>query len=209
MQRNWIGRSEGSLINFPIDGQEKILTVFTTRPDTFFGITFLVYAPEHPDVMDLVKGTKYEKPVKEFIKKVVLEDRFQRTAEDKEKEGMFIGKYAINPITKEKIPIYIANFVLYEYGTGAIIAVPAHDQRDFEFAKKYSIPIKVVINPDEYELNPEKMSRAYMGDGNMVNSQDFGGTNNRESNVMAGIELKAFLIHNFFPRVFFLNQEKI
>ena len=181
MQRNWIGRSEGSLINFPIDGQEKILTVFTTRPDTFFGITFLVYAPEHPDVMDLVKGTKYEKPVKEFIKKVVLEDRFQRTAEDKEKEGMFIGKYAINPITKEKIPIYIANFVLYEYGTGAIIAVPAHDQRDFEFAKKYSIPIKVVINPDEYELNPEKMSRAYMGDGNMVNSQDFDGTNNREA----------------------------
>jgi len=181
MQRNWIGRSEGTEINFPIENSDKILSVFTTRPDTFFGITFLVYAPEHPDVMDLVKGTKYEKPVKEFVRKVVLEDRFTRTAEDKEKEGMFIGRYAINPITKEKIPIYIANFVLYEYGTGAIIAVPAHDQRDFEFAKKYKIPIKVVINPPDYELNPEKMIHSYMGDGVMVNSQEFDGMNNREA----------------------------
>ncbi|MBS3126028.1 leucine--tRNA ligase [Candidatus Woesearchaeota archaeon] len=181
MQRNWIGRSEGAEIRFPIENSEKILTVFTTRPDTFFGITFLVYAPEHPDVMELVKGTKYEKPVREFIRKVVVEDRFARTAEDKEKEGMFIGKYALNPVTKEKIPIYIANFVLYEYGTGAIIAVPAHDERDFQFAKKYKIPIKVVINPPDYELNPEKMSRSYMGDGIMVNSGEFDGTNNRDA----------------------------
>ncbi len=180
MQRNWIGRSEGAEINFPIEGSDKILSVFTTRPDTFFGITFLVYAPEHPDVMELVKGTKYKKDVNEFVKKIVLEDRFQRTAEDKEKEGMFIGRYAINPITKEKIPIYIANFVLYEYGTGAIIAVPAHDQRDFEFAKKYKIPIKVVINPPDYELNAEKMSRSYMGDGLLVNSGEFNGMNNRD-----------------------------
>jgi leucyl-tRNA synthetase len=181
MQRNWIGRSEGANISFPIDESDKVLTVFTTRPDTFFGITFLVYAPEHPDVMELVKGTSYEKPVKEFIRKVVLEDRFTRTAEDKEKEGLFIGRYALNPVTKEKIPIYIANFVLYEYGTGAIIAVPAHDQRDFEFAKKYKIPIKVVINPPDYELNAEKMTRSYMGDGIMVNSQEFDGMNNREA----------------------------
>jgi leucyl-tRNA synthetase len=181
MQRNWIGRSEGANIIFPIEGADKKLTVFTTRPDTFFGITFLVYAPEHPDVMDLVKGTDYENKVKKFINKVILEDRFQRTAEDREKEGMFIGRYAINPITKEKIPIYIANFVLYEYGTGAIIAVPAHDQRDFEFAKKYNISIKVVINPPDYELNPEKISRSYMGEGNMVNSQDFNGMNNKEA----------------------------
>ncbi len=180
MQRNWIGRSEGAEIRFPIENSDKLLTVFTTRPDTFFGITFLVYAPEHPDVAELVKGTKYEKPVKEFVRKVVLEDRFTRTAENKEKEGMFIGKYAINPITKEKIPIYIANFVLYEYGTGAIIAVPAHDERDFQFAKKYKIPIKVVINPPDYELNPEKMVRSHMGDGVMVNSQDFDGMSNRE-----------------------------
>ncbi|MBW2974793.1 leucine--tRNA ligase [Candidatus Woesearchaeota archaeon] len=181
MQKNWIGKSRGANIIFPIEGSGKKLTVFTTRPDTFFGITFLVYAPEHPDVMELVKGTGYEEKVKKFIKKIVHEDRFQRTAEDKEKEGMFLGKYAINPITNEKIPIYIANFVLYEYGTGAIIAVPAHDERDFQFAKKYNIPIKVVINPPDYDLNPEKMSRSYMGDGIMVNSGEFDGSNNRDS----------------------------
>jgi len=181
MQSNWIGKSKGSFIEFPIEGSDKKLRVFTTRPDTFFGITFLVYAPEHPEVMELVKGTKYEADVKKFVNKIVLEDRFTRTAEDKEKEGMFIGRYAINPTTKEKIPIYIANFVLYEYGTGAIIAVPAHDQRDFEFAKKYKIPIKVVINPSDYDLNSEKMGRAYIGDGNMVNSHEFDGTNNREA----------------------------
>ena len=181
MQKNWIGKSKGTIIDFEIENSDKKFSVFTTRPDTFFGITFLVYAPEHPDVMELVKGTKYEKQVKEFVKKVVLEDRFTRTAENKEKHGMFIGKYAINPITKEKIPIYIANFVLYEYGTGAIIAVPAHDQRDFEFAKKYKIPIKVVINPPDYELNAEKMNRAFIGDGIMVNSADFNGMNNREA----------------------------
>ncbi len=181
MQKNWIGKSEGVNLFFPIESSEKKITVFTTRPDTFFGITFLVYAPEHPDVIELVKGTEYEKPVREFIRKVVLEDRFTRTAEDREKEGMFIGRYAINPITKERIPIYIANFVLYEYGTGAIIAVPAHDERDFQFAKKYNLPIKVVINPPDYELNPGKMTRAYTGDGVMVNSQQFDGMNNRDA----------------------------
>jgi leucyl-tRNA synthetase len=181
MQRNWIGKSKGTLIDFGIEDSEKKITVFTTRPDTFYGITFLVYAPEHPDVLELVKDTDKEKEVKDFIKKVSLEDKFQRTAENKEKEGMFIGKYALNPITQEKIPVYIANFVLHEYGTGAIIAVPAHDQRDFEFAKKYNIPIKVVINPHDFDLDASKMSRAYMGDGNLVNSGDFDGMNNRDA----------------------------
>src|SRR3989344_3847650 len=181
MQRNWIGKSEGATIEFPIEGSNQKLIVFTTRPDTFFGITFLVYAPEHPDVMDLVKGTAYQDKVKKFVNKIVLEDRFQRTAVDKEKEGMFIGREALYPITHEKIPIYIANFVLYEYGTGAIIAVPAHDQRDFEFAKKYKIPIKLVINPSDFDLNPEKMSRAYVSDGTMINSGEFNGMNNREA----------------------------
>jgi len=181
MQKNWIGRSEGAIIDFEIAESDRTISVFTTRPDTFFGITYLVYAPEHPDVMELVKGTKYEKPVKKFVRKVIVEDRFMRTAEDHEKEGMFIGKYAINKITGEKIPIYIANFVLHEYGTGAIIAVPAHDQRDFEFAKKYDIPIKVVINPHDFELNPEKMSRAFMGDGIMTNSGEFNTMNNRDA----------------------------
>jgi leucyl-tRNA synthetase len=181
MQKNWIGKSHGTLIDFKIKDSDKKLTVFTTRPDTLFGITFLVYAPEHPDVMELVKGTKHEKQVKDFVNKIVLEDRFQRTAEDKEKEGMFIGRHAIHPVTGDEIPIYIANFVLYEYGTGAIIAVPAHDQRDFEFAKKYNIPIKAVINPPMFDLNPEKMSRAYISDGNMINSGQFNGSNNRDS----------------------------
>lgn len=179
MQRNWIGRSEGSLMDFRIEGSEKKLQIFTTRPDTLFGITFLVYAPEHPDVMELVQGTEHEGKVKEFVQRVVQQDRFHRTAA--EKEGMFIGKHAAHPITGEKIPIYIANFVLYEYGTGAIIAVPAHDQRDFEFAKKYELPIRVVINPTDHELDPEKMARAYMGDGVLVNSGDFDGMNNREA----------------------------
>ncbi len=181
MQENWIGKSRGTLIEFSIKGSAKKLTVFTTRPDTFFGITFLVYAPEHPDVLELVNATKYEEDVKKFIKKVALEDKFSRTAENKEKEGMFIGRYAINSITKEEIPIYIANFVLYDYGTGAIIAVPAHDQRDFEFAKKYNIPIKVVINPPDFELSADKMSRSYLGDGVMVNSGEFDGMNNRDA----------------------------
>ncbi|MBW2991258.1 leucine--tRNA ligase [Candidatus Woesearchaeota archaeon] len=181
MQENWVGKSKGTLLEFPIKDSDKKLSVFTTRPDTFFGITFLVYAPEHPDVLELVKETKYENDVKKFIKKVSEEDFITRIAVNKEKEGMFIGRHAVNPVTKEEIPIYIANFVLYEYGTGAIIAVPAHDQRDFEFAKKYKIPIKVVINPQMFDLDPEKMTRAYMGDGNMVNSAQFNGMNNRDA----------------------------
>ena len=179
MQRNWIGRSPGTEVHFKIEGTEDIIPIFTTRVDTLFGVTFMVYAPEHPKVMELVKGTEYEEPVKRFIKKVVLEDKFTRTAEDTEKEGMFIGKYAINPVNGEKIPIYIGNFVLLEYGAGAVMAVPADDQRDFEFAKKYDIPIKVVISPDAYELNPEKMSRAFTSDGTLVNSGEFDGLPNR------------------------------
>jgi len=181
MQENWIGRSEGTEIEFPIKGSGKKLRVFTTRPDTFFGITCLVYAPEHPDLMELVKGTKYERPVKDFINRVVLKEKFERTSEDSEKEGVFTGRYAINPVTKEEIPIYTANFVLMEYGTGAIIAVPAHDQRDFMFAKKYGISIKVVIQNQNGDLDPEKMTRAYEEDGVMVNSGKFSGLGNREA----------------------------
>lgn len=177
MQRNWIGRSEGTLVNFRIKDSTALLPIFTTRPDTLFGVTFMVFAPEHPMVMELVKGTPYEEKVKEFAAKVVIEDRFYRTAEDKEKEGMFIGKYAINPLTGEEIPIYAANFVLMEYGTGCIMAVPAHDQRDFEFARKFGIPIKVVIQPPGETLNPETMTQAYVEPGIMVNSAQFNGMN--------------------------------
>ncbi len=178
MQRNWIGKSSGTMVDFKLKDSEDVIPIFTTRPDTLFGVTFMVFAPEHPKVVELVAGTEYEKKVKKFINKVVIEDRFTRTAEDKEKEGMFIGKYAINPLNGEEIPIYIANFVLLEYGTGAIMAVPAHDQRDFEFAKKYKIPIKVVIKPKDRELKAEEMKEAYVDEGVLVNSGEFDGMNN-------------------------------
>nr|HIK01477.1 class I tRNA ligase family protein [Candidatus Undinarchaeales archaeon ERR594346 U_76725] len=128
MQKNWIGKSHGTKIHFKMDGTNDIIPIFTTRTDTLFGVTFMVYAPEHPKVMELVKGTKYENNVKKFVRKVVLEDKFTRTAEDRDKEGMFIGKYAINPVNNKKVPIYIGNFVLLEYGAGCVMAVPAHDQ---------------------------------------------------------------------------------
>ena len=179
MQENWIGRSEGTQVNFRLDETNEILPIFTTRSDTLFGVTFIVFAPEHPKVMELVKGTKYEQEVKNFVNKVLIKEKFTRAAENKEKEGMFIGKYAINPVNGEKIPIYIANFVLIEYGTGCIMAVPAHDQRDFEFAKKYNIPIKVVIKPKDAELAVEKMQAAYVDDGVLVNSGKFDGVGNR------------------------------
>ncbi|MCD6557407.1 MAG: leucine--tRNA ligase [Candidatus Aenigmarchaeota archaeon] len=196
MQRNWIGKSEGTLVNFRLKGSDDIIPVFTTRPDTLFGVTFIVFAPEHPKVMELVAGTKYEEKVKNFVKKVVIEDRFTRTAEDKEKEGMFIGKYAVNPLNGEEIPIYIANFVLLEYGTGAIMAVPAHDQRDFEFAKKYNIPIKVVITPKDKELRPEELKEAYVGEGVLVNSGEFDGM----SNIAAMEKINDFIEKNGYGK---------
>ncbi|MEM2121160.1 MAG: leucine--tRNA ligase [Candidatus Woesearchaeota archaeon] len=147
MQKNWIGKSEGALIKFKIDGLNKEVEVFTTRPDTIFGATFLVMAPEHPIVEELVRKTKYEKEVFEFARKVMLEEKTERSSEEKEKEGIFIGRYAINPLTNEKIPIYVANFVLMDYGTGIIMGVPAHDQRDFDFAKKYNLEIRQVVRP--------------------------------------------------------------
>ena len=182
MQKNWIGRSEGVLVKFPIVDSDKHIEIFTTRPDTLYGVTFMVFAPEHPMIEELVKGTKYEKEVKDFIRKVIIEEKTTRTDEEKPKEGVFVGRYAINPLTNEKIPIYVANFVLMDYGTGAIMAVPTHDQRDFEFAKKYNIKMKVVIQPkDGYELNVEKMTRAYEGPGDLVNSGIFNGLDNEEA----------------------------
>jgi len=160
MQRNWIGRSDGVMVEFQIADSGTSLPIFTTRPDTLFGVTFMVFAPEHPLVMELVQGTAYEQEVKRLVDRVVLEDRFTRTAEDRQKEGMFIGRKAINPVNGEEIPIYIANFVLMEYGTGCIMAVPAHDQRDFEFARLMNIPIRVVIQPPGETLDPDHMESA-------------------------------------------------
>lgn len=178
LQKNWIGKSKGVTINF--ESEEGVeLPVYTTRPDTLFGVTFLVLAPEHPKVLKMVKGTEYEEKVKKFLKKTRKLQEVERLS--KEKEGLFVGKYAINPINGEKIPIYIANFVLMNYGTGTVMCVPAHDQRDFEFAKKYNIPIKVVIKPENKDLKPENMKKAYVDQGLLVNSGDFSGMDNKKA----------------------------
>ncbi len=181
MQRNWIGRSEGSIIKFPIVGEDKTVDIFTTRPDTLYGVTFMIYAPEHPDVRKWVQGTEYEAEFERLYTEIMKEDKFKRMDVEGEKKGMFIGKYCVNPITKEEVPVYIGNFVIYEYGAGAVMAVPAHDQRDFEFAQKYNIPIKIVIQPHDFEINVEKMARAYEGDGTLVNSEEFNGMENRNA----------------------------
>jgi leucyl-tRNA synthetase len=164
MQRHWIGRSQGVEIDFPlVDTREelKAIRIFTTRPDTIHGATFMSLAPESPLVEQLIVGRSEAGPVREFVDRVSRLDKATRTAEDREKEGVFTGAYAINPFTQEPIPIWVANFVLYEYGTGAIMAVPAHDQRDFEFAKQYDIPIRLVIQNPEGTLFPDALEMAY------------------------------------------------
>ncbi|MFX1573110.1 MAG: leucine--tRNA ligase [Promethearchaeota archaeon] len=181
MQTNWIGRSEGSIIKFPIVGEKRTIDIFTTRPDTLYGVTFMVFAPEHPWVYEWVKDTEYEADFKKLYDEVMHQDKFERTDIEIEKKGLFIGKYAINPITNKEVPIYIGNFVIYEYGAGAVMAVPAHDQRDFEFAREYGIPIRIVIQPHDYDLNVDKMTRAYESDGVLVNSEEFNGMENRSA----------------------------
>ncbi|MGB4302618.1 MAG: class I tRNA ligase family protein, partial [Syntrophomonadaceae bacterium] len=175
MQKNWIGRSEGCQFSMEIEGLDEKLTVFTTRPDTVFGVTYMVLAPEHPLVEKLVAGRPEEKQVKEFVKRMQLLSEMARTSTEAEKEGVFTGAYAINPMNGEKVPIWIANYVLMDYGTGAIMAVPAHDQRDFDFARKYNIPIRVVIKGEDTPIDGSELAEAYAGDGVMVNSGSFDG----------------------------------
>ncbi|MFC1800653.1 leucine--tRNA ligase, partial [Nanoarchaeota archaeon] len=180
MQRNWIGKSEGTEIFFKLEDSDTILPTFTTRCDTIFSVTFIVIAPEHPLVMELVKGTKYEKETTEIVKKIKKQTEIERTTpEGKDKIGCFLGKYVINPVNGEKVPIYIANFALM-YGTGIVMA-DAHDQRDFEFAKKYKIPLKFVISDDGSPINAEKAARAYLNDGVLFDSGEFSGMHNREA----------------------------
>jgi leucyl-tRNA synthetase len=185
MQRDWIGRSEGTLIKFPLEDSSNTETqnveVFTTRPDTLYGATFMSLASEHPLARKLAKGTEHEKVVEEFITEVAHMDRMKRLEGDYEKKGVFTGKYCINPVTGSKMPIYIANFVLMDYGTGAVMAVPAHDQRDFEFAKKYDLPLKVVIQPEHKSLKEDELTEAYTEEGVLVHSDQFDGLNNIEA----------------------------
>ncbi len=175
MQEHWIGRSHGAEIHFAVQGTDERLTVFTTRHDTVYGATFMVLAPEHPLVLRLAKGTAQEAAVEEFVERTARLGAEERAGDQVAKEGVFTGGYATNPMTGEPIPIWVANYVLMEYGTGAIQAVPAHDQRDLDFARQYGLPVRVVIQPPGVTLDAETMTEAYDGEGIMVNSGSFDG----------------------------------
>lgn len=174
MQRNWIGKSFGCEIDFPVENSGESIRVFTTRQDTVFGATFMSLAPEHPRALELTTPDRVETVVA-FIDKIRKTDRIVRTADDFEKEGVFTGSYCSNPLTGARMPIFLANFVLMDYGTGAVMAVPTHDQRDFEFAKKYDLPLIVVIQPEGDSLDPASMTEAYTDAGIMTNSGQFDG----------------------------------
>lgn len=176
MQKNWIGKSEGVEIYFKID-EEITLSVFTTRPDTIFGATYVVLAPEHPLIERLIKGTSREADIRNFIEKVSKENRIDRLNPQLAKEGIFTGFYATNPVNGEKVSVWIADYVLMEYGTGAIMAVPTHDQRDFLFAQRYGLPMRVVIEPKDglSVLSGSSLEAAYEDEGVLVNSGQFNG----------------------------------
>ena len=178
MQKNWIGKSEGVEITFPMADSDEEIKVFTTRQDTLFGATFMLIAPEHPLVMELVEGKPVEKDVRKFVEKIKKQDLLIRTSDYYEKEGIFLDSYCLNPVTNKKMSIYAANFVLAEYGTGCVMAVPTHDQRDFEFAREYNLPMVVVIQDPDNPLNVKTMSEAYVGDGILINSGQFSGVEN-------------------------------
>lgn len=181
MQREWIGRSEGARLDFTIEATGEKLTVFTTRPDTTYGVTFMAIAPEHPLVADLVRGTEYEKPVMEAVARMRRQSAVERTSEETEKEGVFTGHYVLNPFDGSRAPLWVTNYALMEYGTGAVMGVPAHDQRDFLFARKYGLDIKVVIQPPGETLEPERMTQAYEEPGVQVNSGPFDGMPSEEA----------------------------
>ena len=174
-QENWIGKSLGSTIVFPLEADPKQnIEVFTTRPDTLYGVTYVVLAPEHPLVETLTTG-EHSEEVKEYTEKALRASEVDRVATNRAKTGVFTGSYALHPLTHEKLPVWVADYVLGSYGTGGVMAVPAHDQRDFEFATKYSLPIELVIRPTDGLIEVEEMEEAYEGPGVMVNSGDYSG----------------------------------
>ncbi len=181
MQKNWIGKSIGAEIVFDVENTDLKLTVFTTRADTIFGATYMVLSPEHPYVKQLVTGTDYEKSTLEYIKKVEHMNDIERTSLTNEKTGEFIGAYAINPANLKKIPIYISDYVLMGYGTGAIMAVPAHDERDFEFAKKFGLEIVPVVDSDDESIDVNNLREAFVAEGTMINSGFLNDLNNKEA----------------------------
>ena len=183
MQGNWIGKSAGAQIDFPVDGSQDVLTCYTTRVDTIFGATYMVLAPEHPGISKLIVSVPNKAEIQEFIQKARTQSKADRSSVEVEKEGIFTGRHVINPVNNRKISLWIANYVLMEYGTGAVMAVPAHDQRDFEFAKKYKLPVEIVIQNSSLRGAPQgdEAISAYEGDGTLVNSSQFNGLNNRDA----------------------------
>ena len=199
MQKNWIGKSTGSEVDFILDHKfendgnshlklndngEVVISVFTTRPDTLYGVTYATVAPEHPLVEEII--LKENPSIREAVERMINEDKIARTAEDKEKEGVFSGLYVINPVNGEKVQLWIANYVLMDYGTGAVMAVPAHDERDFQFSKKYNLDLKIVVNPVDKngnleEVSVEKIENALVNSGVLVNSEEFNGLNSNEA----------------------------
>lgn len=184
MQENWIGRSEGALVDFKVNGKVKeeeiTIPVFTTRSDTLCGATFFLMAPEHPLVEKIIVDSKRKEEVEAFRKKVAAESLIDRASAEVTKEGYFTGIHVINPLNGKEIPVFLANYIMMGYGTGAVMAVPAHDQRDFEFAKKYDLSVEVVIRPPGETLDGKTMKEAYIGEGTMANSGEFSGMDSRE-----------------------------
>ena len=178
MQTNWIGKSFGAEVDFKIPQSDEVIKIFTTRPDTLYGAMFMVLAPEHPLTEKLSRGTEQEKAIAAFVQKVKKQDTIARASE---KEGVFTGAYAVNPLTGESIPVWTANFVLMGYGTGAIMSVPAHDQRDLDFARQYHLPVRVVIQPETRSLDADTMVEAFTSDGTMVHSGNFDGLVGQEA----------------------------
>jgi len=176
MQRNWIGKSIGAEVDFKIDGFKEVIRVYTTRPDTLFGATYMVLAPEHPLVLEITTDDKTDE-VKEYIEKARQKSDLEREHLLKSKTGVFTGAYAINPVNNEKIPIWISDYVLLTYGTGAIMAVPAHDERDFEFATKFNLKIIQVVSKDG---KPHELKEAYVEDGIAINSGPYNGLKTAE-----------------------------
>ncbi|WP_312649421.1 leucine--tRNA ligase [Aminipila sp.] len=181
MQKNWIGKSVGAEVDFDVDGFDKKLKIFTTRPDTLYGVTYMVLAPEHPYVKEFVKGSGKETEVKKYLDEVQHKSDIERTSTTNEKTGVFIGRYAVNPLNGKKVPIFISDYVLMDYGTGAIMAVPAHDQRDFEFAKKFDCEIIPVVESADPSIDINNLTEAFVAEGNMINSEMFTGMNNKEA----------------------------
>ena len=212
LQRNWIGRSYGAEVEFAIEGIDEPVTVFTTRPDTLWGATFFVMAPEHPLAEELVAGTDTESTLKDFKEEVGRMTEIDRTSTERPKKGLFLGKHATNPVNGERIPIWVADYVLMDYGTGAIMAVPGHDDRDFDFARANGLEIRAVIQPETASSGPVQMAEPYLGEGVMVNSGRFDGTPTTESikKVTDWLESQGFGRHakNFRLRDWLVSRQR-